>query len=276
MKKVLLVLTAILIGSLAACTTNDSYAVTVGNTLTVGLEAAYAPYNWTTTATNDFTVPLSGQSGAYVDGYDVVVASYIAEELGLTLEIVAIEWDGLIPALTSNQIDVIIAGMSPTAERAQTVAFSTEYYRATQVMVVRNDSAYAAATQLSDFSEATVVAQLGTLQDDLIDQITDVDHATPLDSYNAITQAVRSGEADAFIAELPVAMGITQANSDLIYIEFTEGNGFTVSEADVTTAVAMRQQDTDLLEAINGVLATLTTETRDTWMSAALDRQPGA
>ncbi len=275
MKKILFVLTAILVGTLAACTTSDGYDVTEGNTLTVGLEAAYAPYNWTTTATNDFTVSLAGQAGAYVDGYDVVVASYIADELGLELEIVAIEWDGLIPALIANQIDVIIAGMSPTAERAQTVAFSTEYYRATQVMVVRSDSTYADATSLDDFADATVIAQLGTLQDDLIDQITDVDHGTPLDSYNAITQSVRSGEADAFIAELPVAMGITQANSDLTYVEFSEGNGFVVSEADVTSAVAMRQGDTDLLDAINGVLATLTTETREAWMLAALDRQPG-
>lgn len=272
MKQVLFVLVAMFVATLAACSTSNQYEIAEGNTLRVGLEAAYAPYNWTTTTTNAYTVPLSGQVGAYVDGYDVVIASEIADELGLELEIYAIEWDGLIPALVSNQIDVIIAGMSPTPERAQTVSFSGEYYRATQVMVVRDDSAYADATSLDDFMNATVVAQLGTLQDDLIDQITDVDHATPMDSYNAITQAVRSGEADAFIAELPVAMGITQANSDLTYVELT--HGFEVSDADVTSAIAMRQSDTDLLVAINTVLASISTETRDLWMSAALDRQP--
>lgn len=275
MKKILFILTVLLVVTLAACTTSNGYEVTEGNTLTVGLEAAYAPYNWTTTTENEFTVQLSGQTGAYVDGYDVVIASAIANELGLELEIVAIEWDGLIPALIANQIDVIIAGMSPTAERMETVSFSTEYYRATQVMVVRNDSAYTTATSLNDFADTTVVAQLGTLQDDLIDQITNVTHATALNSYNAITQSVRSREADAFIAELPVAMGITQANSDLTYVAFNDGEGFTVSEADVTTAVATRQGDTDLLEAINGVLASISIETRDAWMSAALDRQPG-
>ncbi len=275
MKNILLVLTAILVGTLAACTTASGYEVTEGQTLTVGLEAAYAPYNWTTASENDFTVQLSGQAGAYVDGYDVVIARAIANELGLELEIVAIEWDGLIPALTAHQIDVIIAGMSPTPERAETVSFSTEYYRATQVMVVRNDSSFTTATSLGDFAEATVVAQLGTLQDDLIDQIEDVDHGTPLNSYNAITQAVRSGEADAFIAELPVAMGITQANSDLTYVTFTEGQGFMVDDSDVTSAVAVRQEDTALLEAINGVLAQITVETREAWMMAALDRQPG-
>lgn len=271
MKRMFLVFTLLLSLTLTACG-SSSYEVVEGNTLVVGLEAAYAPYNWTTQTENEFTVPLSGQPGAFVDGYDVVVASYIADELGLVLEIKAIEWDGLIPALQAGQIDVIIAGMSPTSERAQTVNFSTEYYRAQQVMVVRSDSAFASADALADFSGAEVVAQLGTLQDDLIAQIPNVVHLTPLDSYNALTNSVLSGVADAFIAELPVAMSIVQSNSNLTFVNFTS-NGFTLSEEDITTAVALRKRDAALLEAINGVLAELSTETRDAWMLAALNRQ---
>lgn len=274
MKKIVFIFTLLLVTLLTACSSTAQYDVTEGNTLRVGLEAAYAPYNWATTTSNDYTVALSGQVGAYVDGYDVMVARAIADDLGLELEILAIEWDGLIPALTTNQIDVIIAGMSPTAERALTVSFSNEYYRATQVMVIRTDSAYTESTSIADFAGATIVAQLGTLQDDLIDQITDVNHQTPMDSYNAITQALRSGEVDGFIAELPVAMGITQANSDLTYVTFTDGNGFIVSDADVTTSVALRQHDTDLLAAINRVLDTIDEQTRENWMTAALHRQP--
>ena len=271
MKRMFLVLTVFLAFGLTACSAS-SYEVREGNTLVVGLEAAYAPYNWTTQTENDFTVPLSGQPGAFVDGYDVVVASYIAAELGLVLEVKAIEWDGLIPALQAGQIDVIIAGMSPTSERAQTVNFSTKYYRAQQVMVVRTDSNFASADALADFSGAKVVAQLGTLQDDLIDQIPSVVHQTPLDSYNALTNSVLSGVSDAFIAELPVAMSIVQSNANLTFVNFTS-NGFTLSEEDITTAVALRKRDTALLEAINEVLADLTVETRDAWMLAALNRQ---
>ena len=272
MRRMFVVLTVLFALTLSACSTS-SYEVEEGNTLVVGLEAAYAPYNWTTQAQNEFTVPLSGQPGAYVDGYDVVVAQYIADELGLVLEVKAIEWDGLIPALQAGQIDVIIAGMSPTSERAQTVNFSSEYYKAQQVMVVRTDSSFAAATTLAGFTGAKVVAQLGTLQDDLIDQIPSVVHQTPLDSYNALTNSVLSGVADAFIAELPVAMSIVQSNSNLTFINFTGSNGFTVSEEDITTAVALRKRDNALLEAINGVLAELSVETRDAWMLAALNRQ---
>ena len=272
MKKIFVVFAVLFALGLSACS-QASYEVREGNTLTVGLEAAYAPYNWTIQQQNEFTVPLNGQSGAYVDGYDVVVARHIADELGLELVIKAIEWDGLIPALQAGQIDVIIAGMSPTAERKETVNFSTEYYRANQVMVVRTNSTYADATAIADFSGSRVIAQLGTLQDDLIDQIPNVVHGTPLDSYNAITQAVRSGEADAFIAELPVAVSITQSNSDLTYVEFEGTNGFTVSEEDVTTAVAVRKRDNALLEAIDSVLVELSSETKDAWMLAALSRQ---
>lgn len=272
MKRMFFVLFVLLALTLSACSTS-SYEVEEGNTLVVGLEAAYAPYNWTTQTQNEFTVPLSGQPGAFVDGYDVVVARHIAEELGLVLEIKAIEWDGLIPALQAGQIDVIIAGMSPTSERAKTVNFSTEYYRAQQVMVVRTDSNYASATTLAGFNGAKVVAQLGTLQDDLIDQIPNVVHQTPLDSYNALTNAVLSGVADAFIAELPVAMSIVQSNSNLTFVNFAGSNGFTLSEEDVTTAVALRKRDTALLEAINGVLANISAETKDAWMLAALNRQ---
>lgn len=272
MKKMFLVLTVLFALGLSACSA-ASYEVKEGNTLVVGLEAAYAPYNWTTQTANDFTVPLSGQPRAFADGYDVVVASYIASELGLVLEIKAIEWDGLIPALQAGQIDVIIAGMSPTSERQKTVNFSTEYYRAQQVLVVRSNSTYANATSLASFTGAKVVAQLGTLQDDLIGQIPGVNHQTPLDSYNALTNSVLSSVADAFIAELPVAKSIVQSNANLTYVNLTGSNGFTLSEEDVTTAVALRKRDAALLEAINGVLAGLSIETRDAWMLAALGRQ---
>ncbi len=89
-------------------------ATALADTLRVGMECNYAPYNWTQAEPGEHTVPLS--AGGYADGYDVQVARYLAEKLGMELEIVKTEWDGLIPALTSGagKIDAIIAGMSPT------------------------------------------------------------------------------------------------------------------------------------------------------------------
>ena len=277
MKKVLFVFVLLVsLVILGACGSSEQFDLESETEFVVGLEAAYAPFNWSTPTQNSFTVPLAGQPGVYVDGYDVVMASYIADELGLDLVIKMVDWDGLIPALLSGEIDMIIAGMSPTAERAQTVSFSNEYFRSEQVMVVSSTGAYANATSLNDFNGARVVAQLGTLQDQLIDQITGVNHLEPLDTYGMLATAVSSQAADAFIAELPVALGMVASNSALSIIQFEDGEGFTVSDEDVIVSVALRQEDVNLLEAVNAALATVSNETRANIMTAALDRQPNA
>jgi len=277
MKRVFLVLMlAVSLVVLAACGSDEQFDLENETEFVVGLEAAYAPFNWSTPTENDFTYPLHGQNGVYVDGYDVVIAQQIADELGLTLVVKAIEWDGLILALLAGEIDMIIAGMSPTAERAETVAFSDEYFRSEQVMVVATDGDYADATSLADFNGARVVAQLGTLQDSLIEQLVGATRLEPLDTYGMLATAVSTNAADAFIAELPVAQGMVASNSNLTIIQFTEGNGFVVSDEDVAVAVALRQEDINLLDAVNGVLASISIEQRNAIMQAALNRQPNA
>lgn len=85
-------------------------AAGVCETLRVGMECNYAPYNWTQSDASENAVAIA--AGGYADGYDVRIAKIIADKLGMDLEIVKTEWDGLTPALLSGNIDVIIAGMS--------------------------------------------------------------------------------------------------------------------------------------------------------------------
>ena len=92
--------------------TKDYENVLSKGKIVVGMECAYAPYNWTTTTPSSTTVPIVNNPGSYADGYDVQIAKIIADYLGVALEIKAIEWDGLIPALEAGEIDMIIAGMS--------------------------------------------------------------------------------------------------------------------------------------------------------------------
>ena len=117
----------------------DAPATTTG-TLKIGMECAYEPYNWTDTDGSSFgAVPISseGQQGLYANGYDVQIAQYVANRLGLKLEIYAMEWDALIPAVNSGAIDAIVAGMSPTAERAQEIDFTDTYYESNLVVIIR-------------------------------------------------------------------------------------------------------------------------------------------
>ena len=105
--------------------------------LTVGMECAYAPYNWTQIDDSNGGVPISNMSGSYANGYDVQIAQYVANRLGLKLEIYAMEWDSLIPAVNSGAIDAIVAGMSPTAERSEQLDFTDTYYESNLVVIIR-------------------------------------------------------------------------------------------------------------------------------------------
>ena len=109
-------------------------------TLRVGMECAYAPFNWTDMdAPSLGAVPISGEGkdNMYANGYDVQIAQYIANKLGMKLEVYSYEWDGLIPALNSGAVDAIIAGMSPTAEREEQIDFTNVYYSSNLVIIYK-------------------------------------------------------------------------------------------------------------------------------------------
>ena len=121
--------------------TSEAPAATNG-TLRVGMECAYAPFNWTDMSEPTIgAVPISsqGSEGMYANGYDVQIAQYIANKLGMKLEIYAITWDGLLPALQSGTVDAIIAGMSPTAEREAEIDFTNVYYSSNLVVIYKKN-----------------------------------------------------------------------------------------------------------------------------------------
>jgi putative lysine transport system substrate-binding protein len=93
------------------------------DTFKVGMECAYPPFNWTQMDDSNGAVPIDG-AAEFAGGYDIEIAKKIADGLGKQLVVVKTEWDGLIPALLSGKIDAIIAGMSPTAERKETIDFT--------------------------------------------------------------------------------------------------------------------------------------------------------
>ena len=109
-------------------------------TLKVAMECAYAPFNWTDMGEPSLgavAIQSAGKEGMYANGYDVQIAQYIANKLGMELEIYAIEWDGLLPALQSGTVDAIIAGMSPTAEREEQIDFTNVYYSSNLVVIYK-------------------------------------------------------------------------------------------------------------------------------------------
>jgi len=140
--------------------------------LYVGLECAYAPFNFTQSDNSNGAVPIYNtnkvQIAGYANGYDVMIAKRIAEALNMELAVVKMEWDPLIPAVMAGTIDMIIAGMSPTAERKQSIDFSDAYYNSQLVVVVRKDGPYADAKSLDDLKGAKITAQSGTFHLDAL------------------------------------------------------------------------------------------------------------
>lgn len=285
MKKIILPLLLVLtVFAITACqnlktlpTNVDTYdLIQERDYIIVGMECNYAPFNWSVEKklASESALKLVG-SNTYCDGYDVEIAQTIADELGLTLYLRAIEWDGLIPSLAINgSIDMIIAGMSPTSERAQSVAFSEAYYHSTHVVVLRLDSVFAGADSIEDFVGANITAQLNTFYDELVNQLTGAIHANPLGDVPTIITGIKTGLYDATILELPVAIAVTQSNPDLMYIDFSGSNGFSVTYEDSAVSIALRQSDKTLLKEVNRILASFSAETKEQWMVSAINRQP--
>lgn len=264
---------------LVGCGTKDT---TVGNGDTdqsteankevfrVGMEAGYAPFNWTQIDDSNGGVAIDGNA-EYAGGYDVEIAKKIADGLGKELVIVKVEWDGLVPALTSGKIDAIIAGMSPTEERKKTIDFSDSYYKSDLVMVVKKGGDYENASTLNDFSGAKITAQLNTFHYSVIDQIEGVNKASAMDSFPAMRVALESGIIDGYVSERPEAVSASAANDNFTYVSFTDG--FETSEEDTSVAVGLVKGG-DLVDQINEILAGISEEERIQIMDTAIANQP--
>lgn len=238
--------------------------------LRVGMEAAYAPFNWTQEDDSNGAVPIEG-TNQFANGYDVQVAKKIAESMNKELLVVKTKWEGLVPALTSGKIDMIIAGMSPTEERKKEIAFSDSYYTSIPTLVVRSDSQYADATSLSDFAGAKITAQQGVYLYDLIDQIEGADKQTAMGDFSQIRQALEAGVIDAYVSERPEGRTAEAANKAFKMVELTDG--FETNAEDVTIAVGMRKDDTRITQ-VNEVLATFSEADQIELMDNMIENQP--
>ena len=273
MRKFYTVLLFLFVGILlTGCRGQKAYDFETRDTIIVGLEAEYAPYNWATSVSSDFTFPINGRKD-FADGYDVAMAKKIAEGLGKKLVIKAIDWEGLIPAAERGSIDLIIAGMTPTPLREQSILFSNEYYRAEPVIVLRKDSSYANATSINDFSGAKIIAQMSTIYETLVEQVNGAIPQTSLKDYADLKLSIENKGSDIMIAELPVAIGMVNKNDDLTYIRFEEGNGFVVDTKQVIVSIGMTLINTELKARIDAILDLISHEERDLIMDAAIKRQ---
>ena len=244
-------------------------------TLTVAMECAYAPYNWTQSDDSNGAVEIRGSSD-YAYGYDVMMAKKIGEALGQKVQIVKLDWDSLIPAVMSGDVDCVIAGQSITAERAAQVDFSDPYYYASIITLTKKDSAYASATSVADLAGATATSQLGTIwYDTCLPQIENANILPAQETAPAMLVALNSGACDIVVTDRPTGQAALVAYPDFTLLDFGGGDkDFKVSDEDINIGISMKKGNTALRDAINEVLATMTPDDYNTMMDEAISVQP--
>lgn len=245
-----------------------------GKVLRVGMECGYAPYNWTQNDDSNGAVPIFDSTN-YANGYDVMMAKYLADKLGYELEVHKIDWDSLPVAVQSGTIDCVIAGQSITAERLQTVDFTTPYYYASIIAVTRDNTPYAAATSVAELAGAKCTSQLNTVwYDVMLPQIPDADIQPAMESAPLMLVALDSGSVDLVVTDQPTAMAAKLVYPNFVLLDMAEGQDFEASAEDINIGISLKKGNTELLDKLNEALAGLTEQDFTDMMNQAIAIQP--
>lgn len=237
MKKVCKVLSVALIAALAVmnllgCASNASAA----KEIKFGTNAEFPPFEF---------VSANGVIGEY-DGIDMAIAKQIGEDIGQTAVIENMEFDSLLVALQNGQIDAVIAGMTVTDERKESVDFSTPYYTATQVIIVKDDSDIASAADLEGKLTAVVQGYTG--------EVCISDLGYEYESFKKGTECIlelTNGKCDAVVIDSATAAKYISDNEGLKIVE--DESVFGSEEY----AIAVAKGNTELLEKINASIEKL-------------------
>ena len=242
---------------------------------TVGMECAYAPYNWTQMDESNGAVPIANNPGTYANGYDVMIAKKIADHYGVTLEVMAVGWDGLNPALGTGTLDAVIAGQSMTEERLQEVTMAGPYFYADIVCVARKGTAQASATGISQMT-GTGTAQDGTVwYNDFLDQMPGITKTSAAETATAMIMAVAESKVDFICTDLPTAMGACAIYDNLVILNFAEtDDNFNATEGDINIGISVKLGNTALADMIDDVLDDMTVEDFNDMMNQAIENQP--
>lgn len=228
MKKVTLILAAVLAAcTLTACGGSEKGN---GNTITFGTNPEFPPFEYVTS---------NGVLGEF-DGIDMAIARRIGADNGMEVKMESMEFDSLLVALQNGQIDAVIAGMTATDERKETVDFSTPYYTATQVMIVKEDSDIATAADMADKRICVIQGYTG--------EVCVQDMGYTYEAFKKGTEAVMelvNGKCDVVVLDSATAQKYVSDNEGLKIVE--DASAFESEEY----AIAVQKGNTELLDKIN-------------------------
>ena len=256
--------------------------------LVIGMECAYQPFNWTVNKSSDYTLPIDG-TNEFADGYDIAIARYLSKDLNKDVVIKRIEWDDLIPSLNNGNINMVLAGMSSTAERRKTIDFTEPYLKSDLAFLIKesnipegnskdNPLDYAGLKAL--FSGQSLVCQANVVGDDIIedyfasDKSLNITHSAAQQTYPLAALDVQQGISFAMPAELPVVEAMASLEGlGVLYCDYSF-----LSEGDLeglSVNIGLKKGNKELQDLLNASLARLSQEERGRLMGEASQRSQG-
>lgn len=246
-KLVVMVLVVAMSATAVACTAKQEKTqvdkIKESGKLVVGTEAQYAPYEFKDMNQN------------FV-GVDMWLAKQIADELGVSLEVVDMSFSGIIPAVQAEQVNLGIAAFTKEPERAKIIDFSDVYEASEQVLIVKKDNA-SVYTSKESLVGLKVAAQKGSLQSSLIKTALPDSVLFELDKYPSLALEVENDNIAGLIVDKAVGESLIENSQDKLAIaDFT----FTSEEANFGKAVVIKKGSDALLEIVNKVIAKVTSD----------------
>lgn len=233
-KAVILILSTMVILTLAACGSKDKES----DTLIVGTEAGFAPYEY--------------MSGNEVVGIDMDIAQAIADAMGKKLEIKNMDFDGALVAVQQGKVDFVAAGVSVDEERAKLMDFSVDYVDSTEVVIVNTENPAVSGATNEDLTDKIIGVQQGNIADIYVSDTENVT-AKEVKRYTKFSQAaedLKNGKIDCIVMDLYPAEELVAASNGVLTI--LDGTLF-----EDKYAIAVQKDNKELLDQINEVIEQL-------------------
>lgn len=211
------------------------FANQVKGVLKVGIECAYAPFNWTQPTKTipghpELTAePIYG-SPDYTYGYDVIFSKMLADEMGLTLEIHKNDWASIWMGLKAGDYDLVESGSIYSEERDTFLDYIDPYYERFNVIVVKKGTPYEKYTKLEQFKGLKFTTQINTNWPAYINQVPDPVILPYPDTCTEVIMKVAMGDVDCGVMDWPTAYSGCLSNPDVVIVNLEEGYDFVTPE----------------------------------------------
>ena len=209
----------------------------------LGTSADYPPYEF----------PIIDKNGnEQIVGFDILIAEKIAENLNVKLKIKNLDFNGLLDALNSGSVDIIMSGITPSEERKKSIDFSNIYYTAKNVLLVLDKN----INSIDDLNNLSVGVQVSSMQERIaIEKLTNSKIKSLIKVPDLILE-LTSKKVEAIIVELPIAEQYIRTNPELSIVQLNELN----ENLNLGSAVGIRKGETELLDKINSTINRLKNE----------------